>query len=73
MQTVYILNNSNGILLGLYRAEHLAKTAVTVYQKEQAITDEPTLYLYKVSSYQVDQCIGNNFECIWSSDTGKKF
>ncbi len=67
MPTVYILVNSSGILLGVYRELKVANRAIKVYQEEDTI-NAPMLYLYKVTSDEVNKFAGNKFEVVWMSD-----
>ena len=67
MQIVYVLVNSMGILLGMYRERKLAVRAIRVYEKE-ATSSSPALYLYEVSSKQVNKFAANTFKCVWMTD-----
>ena len=68
MQTVFILVNSVGILLGVYRTYESAISAIELYEKNDSISGEPIMYLYKVTSGQVDARVNNNFSCVWTND-----
>lgn len=70
MQTVYILVNSAGILLGVYRERNIADRAIKVYQEEDVI-GAPMLYLYQVTSDEVNKFAGNKFQAVWMSDPSK--
>ena len=68
MQTIFILVNTAGILLGVYRERKLADQAIKHYNKEDAVIGEPRLYLYKVSSDELNKFAKNRFDCVWMSD-----
>lgn len=70
MQTVYILVNSAGILLGVYRERNIADRAIKVYQEED-VTNAPMLYLYQVTSDEVNKFAGNKFQAVWMSNPNK--
>lgn len=66
MQTIYILINDSGILLGLYRDRMKAQKDALDYI-DNDILHGPTLYLYMASSNQVDKVAENRFFMIWSN------
>lgn len=68
MQTVFILVNSVGILLGVYRTRDSAMLSIASYERDDSVAGEPILYLYKVTSGQVDTAINNRFDCVWTND-----
>lgn len=68
MQTVYILVNNVGILLGVYRTRESATQAIAIYEREDSVSGEPIMYLYQVNSKQVDAAVNNRYECVWTND-----
>ena len=66
-QTVYLLNNTCGIPLGVYRTETNAVNAAKAYSKNSTY-HEPSLYIWKIVSCQVDKVPQNRFSCLYKFD-----
>lgn len=64
MQSAFILVNTMGILLGVYRDKEKAMVAMEHFIVEADTTTHP-LYLYEVNANQVDKHAANVFKMIY--------
>ena len=63
---MYIITNSNGLLMGVYTKKDFAFEAIKHYNRS-ADTNTPSLFLFRASEEKINKLIANRFYCIWAS------